>query len=504
MKKEIMINSTSGETRIAILEDGELIELYVERPENERMVGDIYRGKVSNVVEAIRAAFIDIGLEQNGFLAFDDVGKEISALAERVEKDEETKPGRSVKRPSRSKVILKPGQEVLVQVTKEPIGSKGARLTTAISLPGRYMVLVPHDESIGVSRKIQDIRERKRLRRLAKSMQPEGFGLIIRTVAVGKEVQYLKADMEQLLKNWKRIQEKQKSVKGPTLIYKDLGITSSVIRDLFSPDIDRLVVDSRKLYSTIKRYLKEVSPNLQSKLEMHNGKLPIFDTHRIEEEITKSLSRKIWMKSGGYIIFDQTEALVVVDVNSGRSMSGRNQEANALKTDLEAAREIARQLRLRDIGGIIVIDFIDLSSEKNRNRLLGELRKELKRDRAAFDILPMNNFGLISLTRERIRPSLLYQYSEACPRCGGIGRIPSKSSIMTKIEREIQKVRTKTGERRLVLRVHPDVAMYLTDGIKSRARRLMMKFFVTIKVVPDPTLTDENFEITARKETGKE
>ena len=501
MKKEIIVNSSSSETRMAILEDDAFVELFVERPEHERMVGDIFKGRVENVVEAIQAAFVNIGLKQNGFLSFEDVGKEYIALSERF--DDTGKKKRYGDRKPRNKVKLKSGQEILVQVTKEPIGDKGTRLTSSISLPGRFLVLVPHDKTVGVSRKIVDVRERRRLRLLAKSLRPDGFGLIIRTVAVGKDVKSMQYDLDQLLKKWKRIEEKSRTVKSPSLIHKDLGITSSVIRDLVAPDIDLLLVDSRKLYNKIKKYLNEIAPCLISRLELYKKKRPIFDEFNIEEEIEKSLSRKIWMKSGGYVIFDQTEALVVVDVNSGRSVGEKDHEKNALRTDLEAARVITRQLRLRDIGGIIVIDFIDLTSKSHRNRVVLEVKKELKKDRASFDILPMSDFGLVQLTRGRVRPSLLYRYSESCPRCNGLGRIPAKSTIVTKIERSIQKMKSKTGERRLVLRVHPDIVEYLTEGIRSRVRRLMAKFFITIRLIPDCSLMDDNFILTSLKDKKK-
>jgi len=500
MEKEIIINDSSSETRIAICEDRELVELYVERPENERMVGDIYKGKVENVVDAIRAAFVDIGMSLNGFLPFADIGNqmvEFSGLAETVSLVEAPFKHRgSRKRPQKKKrAFVRAGQEILVQVTKEPIRNKGARLTTDVSLPGRFLVLVPNNNTIGVSRKISHARERGRLRRLAVSLKPDGFGLIIRTVAVGHSANEIRADLENLLRIWKRIEEKATAEKAGRLIYKDVGMTSSIIRDLFSPDIDRLLVDSRKLYSEIRKYLKDVAPNLLLKLELYKDKVPIFDTYHIEEEIEKSLARKIWMKGGGYVIFDQVEAMVVVDVNSGRSVSQKDHELHALETDIQAAHVITRQLRLRDIGGIIVIDFIDLSQENHRKKVVAALRRELSKDRAAFDILAMNDFGLVSLTRERIRPSLLYQYSEACPRCNGLGRIPAKSSIITQIERSIQKYKSETGKRRLILKVTPELAVYLKEGIRSRARRLMWKYFVTLKIVVDHNIRDEDFLI---------
>lgn len=505
IKKDIVINVSSTETRIAILEDKQLVELYVERPENERMVGDIYLGEVENVIEAVQAAFVDVGLDQNGFLPFSDVGNQVceySALAETISKAAPRQRGRGAK-PGNKKFRLKSKQKILVQVTKEPIGTKGTRLTTELSLPGRFLVLVPGDNNVGVSRKIVDGKERRRLRMLAKSLKPEGFGLIIRTVGVDKDAQIIKADLEGLLKTWKRIEEKAKAAKGPVLIHKDVGMASSVIRDLFSPDIDSLIVDSRKMYGAIRKYLKEVAPTLEEKLVLYRNRVPIFDHYLIEDEIEKSLSRKIWMKSGGYIIYDHTEALTVVDVNSGRSVNQKDHELNALRTNVEAAREIARQLRLRDIGGIIVIDFIDLREEKHRKQIINILTTELNKDRAAFDILPMNDFGLVCLTRERVRPSLLYRYSEPCPRCEGVGRIPAKSTIITKIERRIQQVKNQSGQRRFVLKVHPDTGDYLTEGAMSRIRKLMLRYFVAIKVERDPSVLDEKFELTPVKEQQK-
>jgi ribonuclease G len=497
MKKKIIINVSSTETRIALIEDGDLVEIYVERPESERMVGDIYKGRVENVVQAIQAAFVNIGLEQNGFLSFADVGKEYSALAERVE-DSGKKPSvKKTSQQSRGNVPLKVGQEILVQVTKEPIGDKGTRLTSSISLPGRFIVLVPYDTMIGVSRKIANVKERRRLRMLAKSIRPQGFGLIIRTVAVDKDVQTLKADLENLMKVWKKIEEKNKNYAAPRLVFQDMGITSSVIRDLFSPDIDQLIVDSRRLYGKIKKYLKEVAPVLLPKLELYKEKTPVFDAFKIEEEIEKSLSRKIWMKSGGYIIFDQTEAMVVIDVNSGRSIREKDHELNALKTDLQAAKTIAKQLRLRDSGGLIVIDFIDLTKDKDRKKVVAEMHRELRKDRAAFDILPMSDFGIVQLTRERIRPSLLYRYSEPCPRCDGLGRILAKSAIISKIERHIQQMKLETGQRRLTLRVNRDIAAYLKHGLNSRLNRLQLKFFIVIKLIEDETLKDDRFVLEA-------
>jgi ribonuclease G len=506
VNKEIIINVSSAETRIAFFEDHELVELYVERPENERMVGNIYKGKIKNIVNAVQAAFVDIGLEQNGFLPFADIGEkvyEFSGISEAIIDTKKKGKTRRKKSNSNQSVNLKMNQDILVQVTKEPIGNKGARLTTDLSLPGRLLVLILNNSMAGVSRKIGDLKERNRLRRLARSLRPEGFGLIIRTVAVGKDVQTIRSDMEGLIRIWKRIEEKAKATKVPTLLHKDAGMTSSIIRDLFSPDINRLVVDSQKLYREIRRYLKDVAPGLLSKLEIHKGESPVFDDYKVEDEIDRSFSRKIWFKGGGYLIFDQAEALVVVDVNSGRSVVHKDHEYNALKVNMEASREIARQLRLRDIGGIIVIDFIDMGLEKNRKKVVSELKKELNKDRAAFDILQMNDFGLVSITRERVRPSLLFRYSEPCPRCEGLGRIPAKSTVVTKIERKIKQMKKQYKGRYFILTVQPDLAVYLKEGIKSSIRQLMIKHLVAIKLITDTSLREEDFKLETAKQRKK-
>jgi len=506
MKKEIIINASIDETRIAILEDNQLTELYIERPDSKRMVGNIYLGKIENVVDAIQAAFVNIGLKQNGFLPFAEIGKEYFALTEKVDSNKNI--SKKKKQSHKPELKLKQGQNILVQVTKEPISTKGTRLTSSISLPGRYLVLIPNENHIGISRKIKNKRERQRLRRICKSLRPNNFGLIIRTVATGKEIQPIKSDLENLLKTWDRIIKKANDATPPELIHKDMGITSSLIRDLFSPDINRVIVDSRKLYREIKKYLKEVSPNLLEKLDLYKERKPIFDSlpfqsYSIEDAIEKSLSRKIRIKGGGYIIFDQTEAMVVIDVNSGSSVKGKDQEKNALKTNIEAAKEIAHQLRLRDLGGIIVIDFIDMAQTKNREKIVATLKKELKKERAAFDILPMSDFGVVQLTRERVRPSLLYQYSEPCPRCNGIGRVAAKSTILTKIERTIQKIKYKKGQRRLVLKIHPDMAEYLTRGLNNHKNRLMRKYFINLKIIPTLEMENKEFELIPKKDYKK-
>jgi len=495
MQKEIIINASIGETRIAILEDGKLVELFVEKPERERMVGDIYFGKVVNVVKGMRAAFVNIGQKQDAFLHFSDIGESFTTVSAMIDRDEENHPPQEFT-PDQIKV----GQEILVQIIKEPISTKGSRLTTQISLPGRFCVLVPNSSMIGVSKKIESVKERKRLRKIARAIRPEGFGLIVRTVAEGRTEDVLKADVESLVKVWEKIEKKLKGAKPPLLVYKDMGMTSSVIRDLFTSDVTKLVVDSKKLYKEITSYLKEVARSMVDSVELYNKKLPIFDYYGIESEIEKSLARKVWLKSGGYIIFDQTEALVAIDVNSGKFIGHRDHEQNSLRINLEAAVEIARQLRLRDLGGIIVIDFIDMRDERNKRRLYEEFKRELAKDRAQANIAPISEFGLIEMTRERVRPSLLFTFSETCPTCRGLGRITAKSTILTKIERWLRRFRASAKDRTIRLVTHPEIKAYLTEGIRSPIRRLMWHHKMLIDLQEDPNLEIDEFRFFSKKD----
>ncbi len=499
MKKEIVVNSTSSETRIAILEDKSLVEIYVEHPENERMVGDIYKGMVENVVPGMNAAFIDIGQEQNAFLHFSDVGESdvlYRGIIEVESDDEEVSP---VKRVLEK---IKERSDIIVQVTKEPFGNKGARVTTELSLPGRFLVLVPNAHNIGVSKKIESFKEKKRLKNIAKDIKPDGFGLIIRTVAEGKEEQLLKKDLKGLLKNWNRIHTKTEKEKAPKLLHKDLGMASSVIRDLFTKDINKVYIDSRKLYRHILGYLKIVQPQLIPRIEYYKQQMPIFDYFNIESEIEKLYDRKIWFKGKGYIVIDHTEALTSIDVNSGKFIGKKGHEENSLKVNIEAAREIARQLRLKDIGGLVVIDFIDLEEEKNRKKVYNEIKNKLKKDRAKTSVLEISQFGLIEMTRQRIRPSLLFTISDPCPYCKGTGRIISKETIVTKIEQWIKRFKLASKERRLILTVNPDVADFLVSGNGNILLKLMFKHWIKIDLQENQDMRTDEFRFFSKKKNA--
>lgn len=538
MKKEIVINSTANEHRIAILEDGKLAELFVETPGKERMVGDIYLGKVAKVMPGIRAAFIDIGLQQDAFLHFSDIGSSLSeynALFEDDDDDDESpaqessqpaaagapaagsdsgtapRPADSRRhgstngdggRPQRSdrEVNIQKGQDILVQITKEPVGKKGVRVTSEISLPGRFLVLLPFDGKVGVSKKLNDFKEKRRLRRVVRSILPPGFGAIIRTVAEGKEDALIKQDLEELLRVWSNIEKAVKAENPPVLVYKDMTTTSSVIRDLFGDRVERVAVDEKKLFKEIKAYVQWMSPDMLDRLEYYKGKEPIFDKYGVEKDIQNLMSKKVWLKSGGYIFIEKTEAMTVIDVNSGRYAAKKEQELNSLRTDLEAAREMCRQLRLRDIGGIIVIDFIDLDDEKNKKKVYDEVKKELKRDRAKATVLPMTEFGLMQITRQRIRQNVQMSFSDACPACGGTGMVQSKTTTLNQIERWIKRFKSESREFRLQLSVNPNIAVYLTQGTISRMTKIMFKFFVKVKVVPDAALAMDEFKFLSLRQ----
>ncbi len=527
MRKEIIINSTANEIRIAITEEGKLAELFVETPEKERMVGDIYVGKVAKVMPGIQAAFIDIGLQQDAFLHFSDIGASLgqynSMLAdEDIDTDEDDDENESAEErprpaeadaqrgsrgkgrgqePRKYEVNLTKGQEIIVQITKEPVGKKGVRVTSEVSLPGRFLVLLPFDGKVGISKKITSFKEKRRLRKLVRSILPATFGVIVRTNAENQDEKLFLQDLEQLLATWKEIEKTVKTEQAPALLYKDMATTSSVIRDLFSEDINRVVLDNKKLYKETKAYVNVFSPVLADKIEFYSKREPLFDALGIEKEIATTLARKVWLKSGGYIILDPTEAMMVVDVNSGRYAAKQEQELNSLRTNLEAAREICRQIRLRDLGGIIVIDFIDVEEDKNRKKIFDEMKKEFRRDRAKATILPLTDFCLMQITRQRIRQSIIHSFTEPCPVCGGSGMVQSKTTIMSNMERWLRRFRAESHEHRLVLRAHPSMLEYLRDGgIFSRLTTMMIRFRVYITAEEDRTLMIDELHFISRKQ----
>lgn len=519
MKKEILINSVGNEIRIAITEDERLAELFVETPEKERMVGDIYLGKVAKVMPGIQAAFIDIGMQQDGFLHFSDISSYQDEFNTMLDDDEDedddeiddengtpvaqkTKPAQKRPREERRREVnLSKGQEIIVQVTKEPVGKKGVRVTSQVSLPGRFLVLLPFDGKIGISKKIVSFKERRRLRRLVRSILPKGFGVIVRTNAENQDEKLFLHDLESLLETWREIEASAKDENPPALIYKDMATTSSVIRDLFTEQVSHVVVDEKKLFREIKSYIKIVSPIMADRIEYYGKSEPIFDAFGIEKEIATLLTRKVWLKHGGYIIVETTEAMNVIDVNSGRYAANKEQEENSLRTNLEAAREICRQIRLRDLGGIIVIDFIDMLDDRNKKKVYDEMKKEFKRDRAKHTILPLTDFCLMQITRQRQRQSIIHSFSEPCPTCGGSGMIQSKTTILSNIERWLRRFRTESNERQLRLRLSPSMVEFLSNGrVFNRKNRLAFRFKTLLRLEEDKSLPIDEYQFISVKQ----
>jgi ribonuclease G len=502
VKTEIIINVASHQSRIAILEDGRLVEILVEFAENERMVGNIYKGQVAAVLPGMQASFVDIGQEKSAFLHASDMPGSPGSL---VALDEETLDEVDTRHTVRGRPVvpieelLHKNDKVLVQVKKEPIGTKGPRVTAVPSLAGRFMVLVPEGDRVGVSRKITNWAEKRRLKDLGREIKPDGFGIIVRTEASGKGERELRRDLKQLLGAWDRIQKKARRTDAPELIHKEMGMTSSMIRDLFTGDVTRLVVDSKHEYRQIISYLKSTSPHLRDRVEYYRDRAPIFDAFGIEEEIEKCYDRRAWLRGGGYLVLDHTEALVAIDVNSGRYVGRSNQEETVLKINLEAAREVARQLRLRDIGGIIVIDFIDMAIAANRKKVEEEFRQAIKRDRSRPRMSEISEFGLMEMTRQRVRPSLLFTYSEPCPTCKGTGHVPSSETTLARIERWLNRSRAASIERRLTVRVNPQVSEYLLENRKERLKRVRRSTRVWLNVEADPDLPVDAYRIYSRK-----
>lgn len=499
--KDIYLNVTDYETRIAIKEDGELVELFVERPEKERLVGDIYKGRVTAVLPGLQAAFVEIGLDKAAFLHFSDMSdhRGVSSILSDLdifdEDGQEMPPRPKYRKDTSIADVLKKDQEILVQVIKEPIAGKGSRVTTEISLPGRYVVLIPGASHVAVSRKISSSAERRRLRKIAAQFLPENFGMIIRTVAEGRDYKDFAADVKLLTKLWNKMKKRVESAKAPALVHKDIGMTFGIIRDLFTPDVNKVVIDDKTEYRKFLGYLSEIDPDLKDRVELYAGDQPLFDHAGIEPEIEKMFNRKCWLKKGGYIVIDQTEALVTIDVNTGR-FKGRSKIEDAIfETNMEAAREVARELRLRDIGGIIIVDFIDMENREHRRRVFDEFKNALRRDRSQTYISSISDLGLVEMTRQRFRPSLTQALSDPCPVCSGVGRVLSKESVAVKIERWFQRATAERGKGHYELVASPQVIELLTQNSTDRIRKIEQRRRITIDLVRDTALHPEEFHV---------
>lgn len=507
MKNQIIIHSSGKQNRIALLEDKELAQLFIESEENQRTVGNIYVARVHKVMSGIRAAFIDMGTPKDAFLHFSDAGDHLdeyitqlngpNAIPQHAREELKNKENLSnVEKQVLAGKMLRTGQKLLVQIVKEPIGSKGPRISTDITIAGRFLVLIPMGDYIAVSKKINNYKERRRLKGILNHMIPDGFGVIVRTVAQNQDKKALEDDLRNVLKKWEQILDKLENAKPPALLYRDLNMTESLIRDLFAKNYDRVLIDDPKMYRQIKSYVGQIAPRMVPNVELYKGREHIFDYMKIAHDVNSIFSPRVRMKSGGYLIFEQTEAMYVVDVNSGPYAAKQKQEDNSLKTNLEAAREIAKQLRLRDIGGIIVVDFIDLRDEKNRKKIYDELKKEFVKDPAKTNVIGMSDFGLVQITRQRIRPSVVNSVSKVCPVCGGSGNVVTKDTILTDLETWISKFKHNTNYKAVDLYVNPFLKSVLHKGIFSTRWKWMSKYHIKISFIGDETVSMNEFRAT--------
>jgi ribonuclease G len=499
MDSEILINVTHDEIRVGLLEGGQVVEFYVERQRDASLVGNIYKGKVVKILPGMQSAFIDISLEKAAFLYVTDIHAGIDEFAPFLEEEEQINSLDIVSKRGRPDLsieeLIQEGQEILVQVSKDPIGSKGARVTSYVTLPGRYLVLMPNVEHIGISRRIIDEEERTRLRTLVESIKPPGFGLIIRTASEGSGEQELKNDLDFLMLLWENIQKKKDKASAPSLLYSDLDLVFRSVRDLMIQDVKRLIIDAEDEYERIKDFVRTYFEKLLGKIELYEGTEPIFDAFGLELDISRALGRKVWLKSGGYIVIDQTEAMTVIDVNTGKFVGKEELEDTILKTNLEAVKEIAYQIRLRNLGGIIIVDFIDMEKLENRDRVFNAFVDAMKKDKAKNTISHISELGLIQMTRKRVRESLGRTLCESCQYCEGKGFVKSPRTLCYEIFRKVIRL-AKHGSDRIIITAHPSVAEVLSDEERSGVEEIENIYNAKITIRESRSLHQENYEVT--------
>jgi len=499
LSNELIISATQDGCRIALLKDKTLVEFHQEAEGSKFTVGDIYLGTVKKVVPGLNAAFIDVGYDKDAFLHYLDLGPQFSSLQKftKLVRAKKMNGGRLDKFNSEpdidkhGKIVqqLTKNQIIPVQIVKEPISTKGPRLSCELSLAGRYLVLVPFSNAVSVSKKITSSEERKRLLRLIQSIKPEKFGVIIRTVAENKEVAELDRDLRNLVKTWEDGMARLVTAQPRDKIIGELDKTSSLLRDLLNESFDNVHVDDKKMYDEVKVYIKTIAPEKEKILKLYSGKAKIFEHYGIEKQIKSAFGTTVSLRTGGYLIIEHTEALHVIDVNSGnKSNREENQETTALSVNVEAAREIARQLRLRDMGGIIVIDFIDMKSLDNKKLIYKVMKEEMMDDKAKSTILPLSKFGLMQITRERVRPQMSIITKETCPTCNGTGKITASILTSDLIEKNVEHLLVKQNEKNLVLAVHPYLHAFFTSGIISRRVKWYFKYWRWVNVVVDTSL----------------
>ncbi len=505
MYKQLIINVTEQETRVAHLEDGNIVELYVDRGDDSNIVGNIYKGRVRRVLPGMQAAFVDIGLNQAAFIYVDDVHsngykewEEIFSIDpddEQTVTDEEVRPINLKRRDVQIEELISEGSEILVQVAKSPMGTKGARISSYISLPGRFLVLMPTSDHIGISRRIEDEVERERLKQLVQMLRTNDYGYIVRTAAEGENEEKLAYEMKFLSNLWENIQKKFQNAPVPSMLHQELSVSLRAVRDLLTYEVEKLVIDSKTTYEAVLAFLDTYMPSLKDHVILYEGAEPVFDAYNLEGDISRALKRKVWLKSGGYILIEHTEALAAIDVNTGRYVGKHNLEETILKTNLEAVKEIAYQIRLRDIGGIIIIDFIDMERKSNQEKVFNALKEALKKDKSKTHALPMSEMGLIQMTRKRTREPLTRILCEPCFYCEGEGYLISRRSICFNIYREILRDTLDLNGGRLTLRVNPEIAEFLHGEENEIITSLERQIGKQIVIYPNPQFHMEEFDI---------
>jgi ribonuclease G len=498
----IVINADGPETRVALVEDGYLGELYIERKRERGIAGNIYKGRVERVLPGMQAAFVNIGLEKSAYLHVsdvrgtpDDLKRLLSPEAGARDEDEDAADAARVGAGARIEDLLKEGQEIVVQVTKEPISTKGARATRYVSLPGRHLVFMPTVDHVGISRRIGSDKERRRLREIVDSMRPAGSGFIVRTVAENIAERELKSDMEFLIKLWNEVVRRAEGSRCPALIYNDLDLLLRTVRDLFTADVEKLIIDSRAEYDRVKKFIAALMPDFTGQIELYEGNDPIFDGYGIEIEIDRALERKVWLKSGGYLIVDEMEALTAIDVNTGRFVGKSSLEDTITKTNLEASREVAEQLRIRSIGGMIVVDFIDMDRPHNREKVTRSFNEYLRKDRSKAAVTRISELGLIEMTRKRTRESLLHTLTEPCTSCEGKGYTKSRRTVTYELLRELRRQGDLVEGDTVLVEVHPDVAQVLQTTDRAFLEEMEKRLQKRIVIKARGSFHVEDFEI---------
>ena len=505
MKKEILISEDKYESRCAILENGLLSEIYIERQNEQRVLANIYKGRVDNVLPGMQIAFVEIGLEKHGFLHASDIEYSFEDIEDdnattKIHADLDDSPPRRQKRRKTEPAItdvIETGQEILVQVAKAAMGTKGARITSTVSLPGKYVVYLPTSSSVGISRRIESAEERLRLKDLVQSFRTDTEGgFIIRTAAEGKSEENLSAEINYLLNTWQKINQKASRVRAPSLIHKDLGFTERIIRDYFNSDVNELIIDSKLQYETAINYFTQLLPEFKSRVKFYKAKsISMMEKFGIETGLKKALGQKVWLRSGAYIIIEQTEAMVSIDVNTGKFTGENDADNTILKANLEAAEEIVRQLRLRDLGGIVVIDFIDMDRHEDRRKVYQALQQEIKRDRAKTNILRISELGLVEMTRQRTRPSITSVLTQICPYCDGHGFVLSVDTVVTNVLRAIKKAAHKSQKRKFKVIANELVVSRLLDRRSKLIQQLKQEMDLHIRIEGNVDLHLEDYQI---------